>query len=581
MYNALFGLTQDPFSIAPDPRFLYMSERHREALAHLLYGAQGGGGLVLLTGAVGAGKTTVCRCFVEQLPKSVDLAYVFNPALSVPELLATVSDEFGLQVPPGASLKAHVDALNAFLLRRHAEGRSCVLVIDEAQNLAPEVLEQLRLLTNLETATRKLLQIVLIGQPELRDRLADPALEQVAQRVIARYHLEPLAAAETPVYVRHRMAVAGLNGPLPFDDAALRRVHQLTGGVPRRINLLCDRALLGAYAQQRGQVSAAMVEQAAQEVFGSQHGAQSAQGARSAQMATAHRTVTLGTAVGLVGALAAAGLAGVWWGSRPGSGAAEAGVGSSRVVAAASASAATASAPEVSPAIALAAAPPASAPAPTPLVDAVTLVAERGWPETDMAWRVLAARWAKLPGELPGTSETGVCDLLARTGVACYEGSGTLALLRQLDRPLWLALQLGGEHPAAVPLLDLGEREAGLLLPSGPVRVTLATLAARWTGDFGTLWRLPPGAEAGQRLAPGSAAADWVQARLRAEQSGALPDDAPALVRVQAFQRSQGLTVDGLAGPLTLMQLNRAAAVDEPRLSASVPAKSAAAGEGH
>jgi general secretion pathway protein A len=251
MYNALFGLTKDPFSIAPDPRFLYMSERHREALAHLLYGAQGGGGLVLLTGAVGAGKTTVCRAFVEQLPKSVDLAYVFNPALSVTELLAVVSDDFGLAVPAQASVKAHVDALNDFLLQRHAQGRSCVLVIDEAQNLSSEVLEQLRLLTNLETDTRKLLQIVLIGQPELRDRLAGPALEQVAQRVIARYHLEPLSEADTLMYVRHRMAVAGLVTALPFDDPALRRVHKLARGVPRRINLLCDRALLGAYARQR------------------------------------------------------------------------------------------------------------------------------------------------------------------------------------------------------------------------------------------------------------------------------------------------------------------------------------------
>lgn len=572
MYNALFGLTQDPFSIAPDPRFLYMSERHREALAHLLYGAQGGGGLVLLTGAVGAGKTTVCRCFVEQLPKSVDLAYVFNPALSVPELLATVSDEFGLQVPPGSSLKTHVDALNAFLLRRHAEGRSCVLVIDEAQNLAPEVLEQLRLLTNLETATRKLLQIVLIGQPELRDRLADPALEQVAQRVIARYHLEPLAPAETPVYVRHRMAVAGLNGPLPFDDAALRRVHQLTGGVPRRINLLCDRALLGAYAQQRGQVSTAMVEQAAVEVFGSRH---------DIVAGKAKGPGRLGMTVGLAGALAAAGLAGAWWGARPAPGANTAGD-ALAVAAAASASAGPASAANSLPAALPAASASAQTPdpdpvsVPVPLIDAAVLVAQVGWPDTNAAWRELATWWATL-GSPAASPEAGVCDRLAEAGVACYEGSGTLALLRQLDRPLWLALQLSGEAPTPVPLLDLGERDAGLLLPSGPVRVSLATLAARWTGDFGTLWRLPPGAEAGQRLAPGSAAADWVQSRLRAEQTGALPDDAAALMRVQAFQRSQGLTVDGLAGPLTLMQLNRAAGVEEPRLSGPRPAPAGAA----
>jgi general secretion pathway protein A len=557
MYNALFGLTQDPFSIAPDPRFLYMSERHREALAHLLYGAQGGGGLVLLTGAVGAGKTTVCRCFVEQLPGSVDLAYVFNPALSVPELLATISDDFGLQVPAGASVKAHVDALNDFLLTRHAEGRSCVLVIDEAQNLAPEVLEQLRLLTNLETDTRKLLQIVLIGQPELRDRLAEPAMEQVAQRVIARYHLEPLAEAETPVYVRHRMAVAGLNGALPFDDAALRRIHRLARGVPRRINLLCDRALLGAYAQQRNTVTVPMVEQAAREVFGDPDAtAKAASGPHRRAWTTAGAVAALGLAV-------AAG----WW--------LQQGVGGKRS-AEAMADATVQRAPvEATPAARGAAAAigtgtgtgaAVDADVPAPLLDAAALVAQPGWPDADAAWRALAPGWGVTAERVTGAD---VCARLADEGLACHQGEGTLALLRLLDRPLWLTLQLGGAAPTPVPLSALGEREALLLLPGGPVRVSLATLTARWTGDFGTLWRPPPGLAAGARLQPGSAPAQWVQARLSEEQAGALPADASPTLRIQAFQRSQGLAVDGLAGPLTLMQLNRVAAVDEPRLSAA------------
>lgn len=547
MYNALFGLTQDPFSIAPDPRFLYMSERHREALAHLLYGAQGGGGLVLLTGAVGAGKTTVCRCFVEQLPKSVDLAYVFNPALSVPELLATISDDFGLQVPAGASVKAHVDALNDFLLTRHAEGRSCVLVIDEAQNLAPEVLEQLRLLTNLETDTRKLLQIVLIGQPELRDRLAEPAMEQVAQRVIARYHLEPLAESETPVYVRHRMAVAGLNGALPFDDAALRRIHRLARGVPRRINLLCDRALLGAYAQQRATVTVPMVEQAAREVFGEQDGTASAAPGRGRAWAAAG--VAAGAALVVVA---------IW-------GLLQRGDDGTVTTTAQRATAAdvTAATPTI------VAAPAASDAPAVALVDAAALVSLPGWPDADAAWRTLAERWA-VPGERVAGPD--VCTRLAGDGLACHRGDGTLALLRLLDRPLWLSLQLGGTAPTPVPLTALGEREAALLLPGGPVRVSLATLTARWTGEFGTLWRLPPGLAAGARLLPGSEPAQWVQARLREEQAGALPADASPTLRIQAFQRSQGLAVDGLAGPLTLMQLNRVAAVDEPRLGGAVAA---------
>ena len=273
MYLRFFGLAREPFSIAPDPRYLFMSERHREALAHLLYGVRAGGGFVLLTGAIGAGKTTVCRCFLEQIPKRCNVAYIFNPQLTVTELLKTVCDEFGIpqQIadPSEATAKAYIDPLNDFLLKTHAVGQNNVLIIDEAQSLSAEVLEQLRLLTNLETNERKLLQIVLIGQPELRDMLAQPGLEQLAQRVIARCHLEALSEAETTQYVRHRLEVAGLAGPLPFDRRALRRVHALAGGVPRRINLLCDRALLGAYASGRTAVDEGIVNKAAREVFDS------------------------------------------------------------------------------------------------------------------------------------------------------------------------------------------------------------------------------------------------------------------------------------------------------------------------
>ncbi|HEX7690702.1 MAG TPA: AAA family ATPase, partial [Burkholderiaceae bacterium] len=274
MYAQFFGLKQKPFSIAPDPRYLFMSERHREALAHLLYGVQGGGGFVLLTGEIGAGKTTVCRCFLEQIPQRCNVAYIFNPKLTVMELLATVCHEFGIPVPAltaagtPTTVKDYVDALNQYLLRTHSVGQNNLLIIDEAQNLAPEVLEQLRLLTNLETSERKLLQIVLIGQPELREMLARPELEQLAQRVIARFHLEALSAKETAQYIAHRLAVAGLKGALPFDAAAIARIHQLTRGVPRRINLLCDRALLGGYASGRSRVDRAIVDKAALEVFG-------------------------------------------------------------------------------------------------------------------------------------------------------------------------------------------------------------------------------------------------------------------------------------------------------------------------
>src|SRR5450759_4016664 len=296
MYAHHFGLTQDPFSIAPDPRYLFMSERHREALAHLLFGvgdaragSRGtGGGFVLLTGDIGTGKTTICRCFLEQIPAGCHVAYIFNPKLSVTELLQSICEEFHITLAPTAvrapTVKDYVDALNAFLLRSHAAGDSNLLIIDEAQNLAPDVLEQLRLLTNLETNERKLLQIVLIGQPELRDMLARPELEQLAQRVIARFHLDALSASESTQYIGHRLAVAGHTGALPFDRRALQRIHQLTRGVPRRINLLCGRALLGAWANGLQRVDRTVVDKAAAEVFGPE----SERSARSSARRTAY-----------------------------------------------------------------------------------------------------------------------------------------------------------------------------------------------------------------------------------------------------------------------------------------------------
>ena len=573
MYSKFFGLKHQPFSIAPDPRYLFMSERHREALAHLLYGLKGGGGFVLLTGEIGAGKTTVCRCFLEQVPPRCNVAYIFNPKLTVPELLQTVCDEFRIplpELPAGAvrSVKDYIDPLNEFLLRTHAVGQANVLIIDEAQNLSADVLEQLRLLTNLETAERKLLQIILIGQPELREMLARPELEQLAQRVIARYHLGALSASETAHYVQHRLSVAGGSGAMPFDKPALKRIHQLSRGVPRRINLLCDRALLGGYATGQQRIGAEVVEQAAAEVFGAAPASGRAAwgfGGSGDGASNVRRAVPWAGGV-LVGVSIAAASA---WMLRPS--------GATPSPAAAAASAALASvtasaAPSLAPVRASAPARFESpVPAPTPMASATALGASelravfnaqlRG--ESD-AWRDLASAWGL---KLPASADP--CNAAAKQDLPCYKGPGSLALIRQLDRPGLLVLYDGDGRAYHVLLTALAADSATLRRGTASVTVPLATLGAAWRGEFGTFWRAPAGyaGSAGFTAAHGEAA-QWLAGRL----AQVLPPgaaSAPLPSRIAAFQVAQGLPPDGLAGPLTLMLLNRATGVDEPRLQPS------------
>jgi general secretion pathway protein A len=542
MYAEYFGLRQEPFSIAPDPRLLFMSERHREALAHLLYGVQGGGGFVLLTGEIGTGKTTVCRSFLEQVPPKVNLAYIFNPKLTVPELLETVCHEFGIRVPQRdllpPTVKDYLDPLNAFLLESHAAGRNNVLVIDEAQNLSADVLEQLRLLTNLETSERKLLQIILIGQPELREMLARPELEQLGQRVIARYHLQALTEAETAQYVRHRLEVSGLQRPLPFDARALRRVHQLTGGVPRRINLLCDRALLGAYASGQGTVTSHIVQKAAQEVFGAP---------RAAPPGWRRWAVA-----GAVGAVAGAGLLAAATHRSTSTPAPAQAAAPARV--AASAAAATASA-----ASAAASAPLAGASAPTPPAAPLLLRDE------EQAWRELAQAWKLTP--VTGDA----CEALQLEQVQCFTSRKlNLALIRQLNRPGIIMLDAASAQPSFAILTALTDTSATLRAAGTEQTVTLAALAERWQGDFGTLWRSPAGYEPATAKSPPRPVLEWLAAGLATAKGSARPakpEPGPALrAEIRAFQLAQGLPPDGQPGPMTFMQLNRAVGVDEPRL---------------
>ena len=624
MYAEFFGLSKDPFSIAPDPRFLFMSEKHREALAHLLYGVGGGGGFVLLTGEIGAGKTTVCRAFLEQIPAHCDVAYIFNPKLTVSELLQSVCEEFHIAMPArpeGAAaptVKDHVDAINRFLLAEHAAGRSAVLIIDEAQSLAPDVLEQLRLLTNLETHERKLLQIILIGQPELRDMLASPGLEQLAQRVIARCHLGALTAGETVRYVQHRLAVAGAGGgtTVPFEPEAMSRLFQLTGGVPRRINLLAGRAMLGAYAHGRNQVDKLTVEQAAREVFDVRRGggarAAAARGgieSRPASLSSSssrsrsgssrpaalegHRhddgawrrgarwtplaAAAAGAAVAVLG-LGAWTWRDAWW---PGAaGAAAPATAASAATDGMAAVAARAASQAASGAVAGSAAPGASSAsaasgastgvAATNVDDPEMLLAA-AWADEATAWRALATAW-KAP--LGGGD---VCSRAApAAGLACYRTRGGLAAVRQLDRPGLVSLRqregAPGMPPVVALLVALDEREATLQTHSRHWRLSLAGLASVWRGEFATLWRTPPGwrdADAAPTAAALPAATRaWVNERL----AGAGLGDAtqPLRDRVWAYQVAQGLTPDGRLGPLTMMQLGRGAGPAEPGLQADV-----------
>lgn len=267
MYTGFFGLTSAPFSIAPNPDFLYLSPRHAEALAHLRFGLGEAGGFVLLTGEVGTGKTTVSRCLLQELDERAQVAFILNPTLSELELLAAICDELKIRYKKAdASLKLLGDKIKNRLLKNHEAGKHTLLIIDEAQHLQPAVLEQLRLLTNLETNTRKLLQVILIGQPELQQLLKRNDLRQLAQRITARYHLLPLTLDEVRQYLKYRLQVAGCSRPV-FSDGAVKRLFQLSGGIPRLLNLMADRALLGAYSQQQAIVSDKLVRQAASEIL--------------------------------------------------------------------------------------------------------------------------------------------------------------------------------------------------------------------------------------------------------------------------------------------------------------------------
>ena len=528
MYAAHFGLTERPFSLAPDPRYLFLSAGHREALAHLVYGLQGGG-FVQLTGEVGTGKTTVCRALLNQLPPEVDMAMIFTPRLTAVELLAAVCTELHVEIPAGTSVKLLIDALSRKLLDNHARGRRTVVIIDEAQNLSMEVLEELRLLTNIETTREKLLQVILIGQPELVEVMQRPELRQLGQRVTARYHLRPFAFAETKAYVSHRLEVAGQRDSM-FTRGAVWTVHRRSGGVPRLINNICDRALLGAFASGKRRVTAAIVRRAATEVLGPGPG---------------RYWLEAGMAAGVV--MAVLGGAAIlrpnsiqyvsdWWARR---------IMSPAVAMAPSSAAFAPPAPSVAPV----ATPPAPEARPTlgALLDART-------GDRDAAFTKLLAVWGEDYATRPG--ETG-CDVARRAGLRCLTKSGTWKVLRRLDLPavLTLATPNGDRHYATMTALH---DDAAILDVAGEtVTLPLAEIERFWDGAFVALWRAP--GLTSSDLRPGMTSRDvaWVRQQLAngssSERTTVYDDELKQ--RVVAFQRANGLTPDGIVGDETLVRL--------------------------
>jgi general secretion pathway protein A len=531
MYREYFGLKENPFSIAPDPHYFFMSEGHREALAHLVYGINSDGGFILLTGEVGTGKTMVCRCLLNQMPDNADIAFILNPRLTVEELLATICDEFGIPYPEGTtSNKVFISGIYNYLLETMGKDRRAILIVEEAQNLSVEVLEQIRLLTNLETSERKLLQIIMLGQPELREMLARHDLRQLSQRITARYHLGPLSKKEVPLYVRHRLEVSGLTRGRPFPDPVLARMHRLTGGVPRLINLICDRALTGAFAQDKDAVDKKTLLKAAREVSGEDR--------------------SWGFAIPVYGKLAGVFLllllcaaVAFYYVRAPGH--VERSAERSAVLKAIT--------PETH----------AVEPVAGRTIDAkaVTLEKPEGATSTDMrdmAHQALFKLWQITydPGDLRPP-----CEQAARQGLQCLEDGGTLNALKRLNRPALIRLRDGkkGEYDALITSL---RGETATLIVGGVSRsIDVRELWAKWSGDYLLLWRSPPGYKGGLLRGSRGPAVAWLDGQL-ALREGRAANSARQMVydeemekRVRSFQTASGLTPDGVVGSKTAIYL--------------------------
>lgn len=535
MYKEHFGFKELPFSIAPDPRFLYMSSQHREAMAHLVYGLNTDGGFVMLTGDVGTGKTTICRCLLEQTHENTDVAFILNPRMTAEELLATLCDELGIRYPEGNnSVKVFVDNINAYLLDAYAGGRKTVLIIEEAQNLLPDVLEQVRLLTNLETNQQKLLKIIMIGQPQLREMLLRPDMEQLSQRVTARCHIGPLPAGEIGAYINHRLSVAGARNS-PFSESEMRKLHKLSRGVPRLINVICDRALLGAYVQGIDTVDKKTLAKAAREVFGQVSGAE--RRSRLLKLASGLLILCLGTIVT------------AFYGNvykhydRAKVQSAQAVVKTTEVV------------------------PVKETFAGNPHVTWPTIQsADRS---RELAYEALFKEWNISYQTQKGDS---VCKQAASKGLRCLDGSATLRELVGLNRPAVLKLFSDKEKEFYATIRRVDGQNAVLIVGKETMTVGLKEVEQRWLGEYHLLWRAPDAYSAVIRPGDKVPETGWFGRYLSAMQSkkahrSPLVYNNDLVGRVKKFQLNEGIMPDGVIGPQTVIHLLKSKGTKEPLLT--------------
>ena len=596
MYNEYFGFKEAPFSIAPDPRYLYMTAQHREALAHLVYGLNSEGGCILLTGEVGTGKTTICRCLLEQVPQQANVALVLNPKVSEIELLETICDELHISYPDtDNSVKTYTDRIYEFLIASNRKNEKTVLIIDEAQNLNSKVLEQLRLLTNLETNQRKLLQIIILGQPELLDILAKPEMRQLAQRITARFHLQPLTRNEVKAYVTHRLAIAGQNIQL-FPENSIKLLYKLSDGVPRLINIICDRALLGAYVESQYAVHTPIIKKAATEVFG-----------ELKNVEKKHRTRRWLFPAAIVSSIAVVALVLFFYltltpvdrdtdNDSPGKQLADSGE-----------SAAEPPSPSndinpqgFSPI-------PAQSHSTDMITDPDSISIEQQDSNKKDA-KLLATETALNPGVehnndkkyddietiLNDTNNdqisayqqlflawnhrydnkipTTACKQAQALSLRCLHKQGNLNSLKAHNRPAVLKLVNNNGQARHITLTSIQGEFARVYSSNTQYTVRLSDLDQYWYGQFILLWHKPE--HYSSAITPGDNGniVSWLSTQFADETPGSNRSnsyDEALIEKVKAFQTEHGLVADGIVGPVTIIHLNTRSGMDVPTLTTS------------